>query len=117
VPTASLSFWVLPTAGDIYNAAAILHNKQLADVYHKHYLPNYAFSMRTGTSVGAQAPVYKLGDVVFGVNICEDIWYPGDPTRRQSILGGAHNYQYFISVLFVEGEAARADARYGAKDY
>jgi NAD+ synthase (glutamine-hydrolysing) len=27
--------------------------------------------------------------VRFGVNICEDIWYPGDPTREQAILGDA----------------------------
>lgn len=76
---------------DIYNAAAILHNKQLVDVYHKHYLPNYGvFDENRYFQSGLRAPVYKLGDVVFGVNICEDIWYPGDPTRRQSILGGAH---------------------------
>lgn len=29
------------------------------------------------------------GGVIFGVNICEDIWYPGDPTRRQALLGDA----------------------------
>jgi NAD+ synthase (glutamine-hydrolysing) len=27
--------------------------------------------------------------VTFGVNICEDIWYPGGPTRAQAFLGGA----------------------------
>ncbi|HSE84357.1 MAG TPA: nitrilase-related carbon-nitrogen hydrolase, partial [Thermodesulfobacteriota bacterium] len=26
---------------DIYNAAAIIHNQHLIDVYHKRYLPNY----------------------------------------------------------------------------
>ncbi len=76
---------------DIYNAAAILHDKELADIYRKHYLPNYGvFDENRYFQSGLRAPVYKLGDVVFGVNICEDIWYPGDPTRRQSILGGAH---------------------------
>ncbi len=76
---------------DIYNAAAVLHNKELADIYRKHYLPNYGvFDENRYFQSGLRAPVYKLGDVVFGVNICEDIWYPGDPTRRQSILGGAH---------------------------
>lgn len=75
---------------DIYNAAAILHNKKLADIYRKHYLPNYGvFDENRYFQSGLRAPVYQLGDVVFGVNICEDIWYPGDPTRRQSILGGA----------------------------
>jgi NAD+ synthase (glutamine-hydrolysing) len=76
---------------DIYNAAAILHDKELVDVYRKHYLPNYGvFDEDRYFQSGLRAPVYRLGDVIFGVNICEDIWYPGDPARRQSVLGGAH---------------------------
>ena len=75
---------------DIYNAAAILHDKTLVDIYRKHYLPNYGvFDENRYFQSGLRAPVYRLGDVLFGVNICEDIWYPGDPTRTQSILGGA----------------------------
>jgi len=27
--------------GDIYNAAAVIHDKRLAGIYHKIYLPNY----------------------------------------------------------------------------
>ncbi|MFI5322151.1 MAG: NAD+ synthase [Thermodesulfobacteriota bacterium] len=76
---------------DIYNAAAILHNKELLDIYRKHYLPNYGvFDEDRYFQSGLRAPVYRLGDVIFGVNICEDIWYPGDPARRQSVIGGAH---------------------------
>lgn len=75
---------------DIYNAAAIIHDKDLIDVYHKRYLPNYGvFDENRYFQSGTRAPVYKLGDVKFGVNICEDIWYPGDPTREQAILGDA----------------------------
>jgi NAD+ synthase (glutamine-hydrolysing) len=76
---------------DIYNAAAILHNKELVDVYRKHYLPNYGvFDENRYFQSGLRAPVYELGNFIFGVNICEDIWYPGDPTRKQSLLGDAH---------------------------
>jgi NAD+ synthase (glutamine-hydrolysing) len=76
---------------DIFNAAAILHNKELVDIYRKHYLPNYGvFDEDRYFQSGLRAPVYGLGDMIFGVNICEDIWYPGDPMRRQSVLGGAH---------------------------
>ncbi len=75
---------------DIYNAAAIIHNKKLIDVYHKRYLPNYGvFDENRYFQSGVRAPVYKLGSTIFGVNICEDIWYPGDPTRRQALLGDA----------------------------
>lgn len=75
---------------DIYNAAAIIHDKGLVDVYHKRYLPNYGvFDENRYFQSGTRTPVYKLGGVMFGINICEDIWYPGDPTREQAILGEA----------------------------
>ena len=75
---------------DIYNAAAIIHNKKLVDVYHKRYLPNYGvFDENRYFQSGYRAPVYKLGRVILGVNVCEDIWYPGDPTREQALLGDA----------------------------
>jgi NAD+ synthase (glutamine-hydrolysing) len=74
----------------LYNAAAVLHNKELVDVYRKHYLPNYGvFDEERYFKASRRVPVYKIGNFIFGVNICEDIWYPGDPTRKQSFLGGA----------------------------
>ncbi|GBD38459.1 Glutamine-dependent NAD(+) synthetase [bacterium HR37] len=75
---------------DIYNAAAIIHDRRLVDIYHKRYLPNYGvFDENRYFQSGLRAPVYRIGELVFGVNICEDIWYPGDPTREQALLGNA----------------------------
>jgi NAD+ synthase (glutamine-hydrolysing) len=75
---------------DIYNAAAVCCDGQVAGVYHKQYLPNYGvFDENRYFQAGAEAPVFRWGDVTFGVNICEDIWYPGGPTRAQAFLGGA----------------------------
>ena len=75
---------------DIYNAAAILKNRSIIDVYCKRYLPNYGvFDENRYFQSGTEATVYKSGEAVFGVNICEDIWYPGDPTRKQSVSGDA----------------------------
>ena len=105
---------------DIYNAAAILHNKELIDIYRKHYLPNYGvFDEDRYFQSGLRAPVYRLGDVIFGVNICEDIWYPGDPARRQSILGGA---QIIINISSSPYYSSKVKAREQmlvtrAKDY
>ena len=46
---------------DIYNAAAIIHNRDLIDVYHKRYLPNYGvFDENRYFQSGTRAPVYKL---------------------------------------------------------
>lgn len=76
--------------GDIFNAAAVIHDGKLADVYHKQYLPNYGvFDEIRYFRQGAEMPVYTVGEAGFGVNICEDIWYPGDPTRAQA-YSGAH---------------------------
>lgn len=73
---------------DIYNAAAILNNKTVVDIYHKIYLPNYGvFDEFRYFQVGTRCPIYVIGDVTVGVNICEDIWYPEGPAHAQSLFG------------------------------
>ncbi|UCF62836.1 MAG: NAD+ synthase [bacterium] len=75
---------------DIYNAAAILHAGELAGIYHKIFLPNYGvFDENRYFQAGQKVQVFVLNDVKIGVNICEDIWYPGGPTREQALYGGA----------------------------
>lgn len=75
---------------DIHNAAAVIYDGELKDVYHKTYLPNYGvFDDYRYFKAGETAPIFQLGDVLIGINICEDIWYPGGPTQVQS-LAGAH---------------------------
>jgi NAD+ synthase (glutamine-hydrolysing) len=75
---------------DIYNAAAILHGGKMVAVYHKIYLPNYGvFDENRYFQSGEEFMVFELKRRVIGVNICEDIWYPGDPTRSQCLQGGA----------------------------
>ncbi|MFN0123468.1 MAG: NAD+ synthase [Blastocatellia bacterium] len=75
-------------ASDIHNAAAIICDGQVRAVYHKTYLPNYGvFDEYRYFKGGDAAPVFALGDALFGVNICEDIWYPGGPTQAQAIAG------------------------------
>ena len=73
---------------DIYNAAAVIYNRKLIDTYHKIYLPNYGvFDEVRYFQAGTKYPVYKIGDTCFGVNICEDIWYPEGPARLQALAG------------------------------
>jgi len=68
-------------AGDLYNAAAILHDGEIAGVYHKSHLPNYAvFDEFRYFRQGRNPFVVKRGLLTFGVNICEDIWLPSNPT-------------------------------------
>jgi NAD+ synthase (glutamine-hydrolysing) len=73
---------------DIFNAAAILHDGARAGVYHKQYLPNYGvFDENRYFQAGRETLVFAAPDTTFAVNICEDIWYPTGPTRRQALSG------------------------------
>jgi len=75
---------------DIYNAAAIVADGKMVGVYHKVYLPNYGvFDEDRYFKPGSEYPVFTSDDLTFGVNICEDIWYPGGPTYFQSLKGDA----------------------------
>jgi NAD+ synthase (glutamine-hydrolysing) len=73
---------------DLYNAAAIIQNGRLIGVYHKSYLPTYGvFDEDRYFQRGYDAPIYSLGEISMGVNICEDIWYPSGPSSLQSAKG------------------------------
>lgn len=73
---------------DIYNAAAILSRGEVAGVYHKNYLPNYGvFDEKRYFKSGDGCPLFLLGGVLVGINICEDIWYPDGPCMNQALSG------------------------------
>ena len=73
---------------DIYNAAAVIAEGELAGVYHKHYLPNYGvFDENRYFQAGQKAPIFVINGVHVGVNICEDVWYPTGPMTMQAYAG------------------------------
>lgn len=73
---------------DIYNAAAIIHDGKLIDVYHKMLLPNYGvFDEKRYFHPGSECPVYVVAGIGVGVNICEDIWYESGPAVAQAQSG------------------------------
>ncbi|HKX28311.1 MAG TPA: NAD+ synthase [Blastocatellia bacterium] len=73
---------------DIHNAAAVICDGELKGFYHKNYLPNYGvFDEYRYFDAGQSSPIFTYGDLIFGVNICEDIWYPGGPTQVQALAG------------------------------
>jgi NAD+ synthase (glutamine-hydrolysing) len=93
---------------DIHNAAAVICDGELKGVYHKQYLPNYAvFDEFRYFDAGQSAPVFRLGDVPIGVNICEDIWYPGGPTQEQALAGA----QLIINISASPYHAGKGSAR------
>jgi NAD+ synthase (glutamine-hydrolysing) len=73
---------------DIYDAAAIIHDGHLIDVYRKQFLPNYGvFDEDRYFEPGNRCAVYEIAGVGVGVNICEDIWYPEGPAQAQAYNG------------------------------
>jgi NAD+ synthase (glutamine-hydrolysing) len=74
--------------GDIYNAAAVIHDGRIAGVYHKQFLPNYGvFDEKRYFRAGGTPQVFEIAGVKVGVNICEDIWYPEGPIQAQALAG------------------------------
>ena len=74
--------------GGIFNAAAIISNGRLVDVYHKKHLPNYGvFDEQRYFQPGKKYPVYDIGGVNIGVSICEDIWHEKGPAKVQALSG------------------------------
>ncbi|MFO7928946.1 MAG: NAD+ synthase [Candidatus Humimicrobiaceae bacterium] len=74
----------------LYNSAAVMHDGEIASTYNKQFLPNYSvFDEERYFQKGSNNLVYAVGDILVGVNICEDIHYSSGPTKAQAILGGA----------------------------
>jgi NAD+ synthase (glutamine-hydrolysing) len=77
-------------AGDVFNAAAIAHDGEIAGIYQKSRLPNYAvFDEMRYFRPGRETFVCRRGPLTFGVNICEDIFVPGGPTTALAVYGDA----------------------------
>jgi len=71
--------------GRRYNAASVIHAGQVIGEYHKRELPNYGvFDERRYFESGSQALVFKVGEITFGVVICEDFWFSAAPAAARA---------------------------------
>lgn len=62
-------------AGCLYNAAAVIQEGKISDIYRKIILPNYGvFDEKRHFSSGTTLPIYNIGGYKFSLSICEDIW-------------------------------------------
>jgi NAD+ synthase (glutamine-hydrolysing) len=75
---------------NIYNAAALLQNKE-AKVQHKMLLPNYdVFDEKRYFTPGTSQSLFQLHGKKIGIEICEDLWeqdYDVKPTSTLQKLG------------------------------
>jgi len=75
-------------AHDVFNAAAVIHDGQLAGAYHKQYLPNYGvFDEARYFRPGQGVQLFDVAGARVGVTICEDIWYSSGPMQDQCLAG------------------------------
>jgi len=74
--------------GNLFNAAAVMYEGKIMGVYHKTLLPNYGvFDEKRYFIPGKRPSVFKFGKLIFGVSICEDIWFDEGPTAAQARAG------------------------------
>ncbi len=72
----------------IYNAAAVIYKRRIRGVYRKRFLPNYGvFDEKRYFIPGERPRVFRFGNVVFGVAICEDTWFKGPPISEMARMG------------------------------
>ncbi|GAC1524227.1 MAG: NAD+ synthase [Thermoleophilaceae bacterium] len=73
---------------DVYNAAAVLADGEIAGIYRKMSLPNYGvFDEQRYFQAGTEPRLIELNGVTIGVTVCEDIWEPGPPATTEALAG------------------------------
>jgi NAD+ synthase (glutamine-hydrolysing) len=73
---------------DIYNAAAVVANGEVAGVYHKQFLPNYGvFDERRYFQEGDTASLFTIAGAKVGITICEDLWYAEGAAQALGLAG------------------------------
>jgi NAD+ synthase (glutamine-hydrolysing) len=81
--------------GDIFNAAAFLHDGQLKAVFHKVFLPNYGvFDEKRYFEPGHRCPILELDGARIGLSVCEDCWFPSGPMAWEA----HHGAQVLINI-------------------
>lgn len=66
--------------GKRYNAASVIRDRRIIGTYYKHVLPNYTvFDEERYFEPGDNPYVFQVGEIRFGLNICEDTWGPLGP--------------------------------------
>ena len=92
--------------GVLLNCAAVIQGGALLGVVPKTYLPNYGefyekrwfassqdlnatniYLAGTPITLSAEPKLFQMGDVKFGVEICEDVWAPIPPSNNLTMAG------------------------------
>jgi NAD+ synthase (glutamine-hydrolysing) len=73
---------------DLANACMVCADGAVRGIYRKQYLPNYGvFDEHRYFAAGRDLVLLRLGDVLVGPTICEDVWQPGPPATDLALAG------------------------------
>ncbi len=74
---------------DVAISAAVLFDGQLRGVYHKVMLPNYeVFDEARNFAPGSRPDaLWRIGEAIVGIAICEDLWSGDGPPEAQAAAG------------------------------
>jgi NAD+ synthase (glutamine-hydrolysing) len=73
---------------DLANACAVCADGRVQAVYRKQFLPNYGvFDEHRYFLEGRELLLVRIGDVLVGPTICEDVWQPGPPATDLALAG------------------------------
>ena len=73
----------------LFNSAAIINDGKVISTYRKRLLPNYGVfdELRYFTPGDGEVEIFQIGEVRFGVSVCEDIWSPNGPCAIAAAQG------------------------------
>ncbi len=103
--------------GKIYNAAALISDGKVQDVYYKQELPNYGvFDEKRYFSCGKNSGILTVKGTRVGINICEDIWineavYKAQAKAGAKVLVNISSSPYHAGKLSIRQELLKARAR------
>jgi predicted amidohydrolase len=80
--TTIVGFTEITATGGLYNAAAVFHKRSVIGIYRKLYPAIH----RSIYEAGDQMPVFQVGDLTFGIVICNDSNYL-EPARIMAARG------------------------------
>ncbi|HJU46794.1 MAG TPA: nitrilase-related carbon-nitrogen hydrolase, partial [Gaiellaceae bacterium] len=73
---------------DLHNSCAVCADGAVRGLFHKHFLPNYGvFDEHRYFAPGRDLLLLRMGDVLVGPTICEDVWQPGPPATDLALAG------------------------------
>jgi len=105
------------SASGIYNAAAVIYKGKIRGVFRKELLPNYGvFDEKRYFLPGARPRVFRYGNVLFGIGICEDVWFREGPVRAMARAGAGLIFNinaspYYTGKIYVREDVVRSRIR------